>query len=169
MSVRRPIWKQRTSFSKDRNVSVTLWGPGTYEGHATPPSIALEEGKREGDTWRNTRITLTIDKCPNIIENLRIAYAKALEIQVKQTETESDVARKELAKPTDQIEYLKNIVLEGMKTGEIYPKMKLTEMAKVDEWVQDVQAQTAINQLLEEGKIRPKYDNLTLLGFTKAT
>jgi len=55
-----------------------------------------------------------------------------------------------------------------MKLGEVYPKMRLAEMAKVDDWVQEIQAQTAINQLLEQGKIRPKYDGLTLMGFTKA-
>jgi len=169
MSDRKPVWKQRTSFSKDRNVSVVLWPPGQYKDHPTPPSISIEEGKREGEVWNNSRITLTLDKAPNVIQNLQIAYAKALEIQAGQPETEAEVAQKETPKPTDQIGYLKSVILEAMKPSEVYPKMKLAEMAKVDEWVQDVQTQTAINQLLEEGKIRPKYENLTLMGFMKPT
>ena len=172
MSRRQPIWKQRVSFSKNRNVAVVLWPPGEYEGHPTPPSIILEEGRKDGETWKNTRITLTLDKAPNVIQNLQIAYAKALEIPVSDrkhdVELESEVAKRAMNKPTDEGEYLENVILEAMKPSEVYPKMKLAEMAKVDDWVQEIQAQTAINQLLEQGKIRPKYDGLTLVGFTKA-
>jgi len=169
VSDRRPVWKQRVSFSKDRNISTVVWPKGEYQGHSTPPSITLEEGRREGERWTNTRITLTLDKAPNVIQNLQIAYAKALEIEAEQPETEAEVAQRETAKPTDPVAYLKTVILEAMKPSEVYPKMKLAEMAKVDAWVQDVQVQTAINQLLEEGKIRPKYENLTLQGFTKPT
>jgi hypothetical protein len=169
MSNRRPLWKQRTSFSKDRNVAVVLWPPGQYKDHPTPPSITLEEGKREGDTWNNTRITLTLDKAPNVIQNLQIAYAKALEIEGQQPETETDVAQKEMAKPTDQTKYLKTILLEAMQLGKIYSNMDLVAMAKVDAWVTDALAQEAINELLEQGSIRPRYEGLNLQGFSKPT
>jgi len=168
MSERRPIWKQRTSFSKDRNVAVVLWPPGEYQGHPTPPSITLEEGKRDGETWSNKRITLTLDKAPNIIQNLQIAYAKALEIEGKQPRTEADVAQREIAKPTDPVGYLKTIILEAMKLDTTYPRMKLAEFANVGAWVEKVQVEQAINGLLEEGKIRPKFEALNLTGFTKA-
>lgn len=168
MSNRQPIWKQRTSFSKNRNVAVVLWPPGEYEGHPTPPSITLEEGKKEGETWKNTRITLTLDKAPNIIQNLQIAYGKALEIPIKQPEPESEVAQREAKKSTDQVPYLKSVILEAMMPNTVYPKTQLLAMAKVDEWVTDVLAQKAINGLLEQGKIRPKYEGLNLVGFQKA-
>ena len=169
MSERKPIWKQRTVFSKNRNVAVVLWPPGEYEGHSTPPSITLEEGKKEGETWKNTRITLTLDKAPNVVQNLQIAYAKALEIQREQPESEVEVAQRETKKPTDQVEYLTNVILEAMAPNTVYRKVQLLAMAKVDTWVTDVLAQKAVNQLLEEGKVRPKFENLNVVGFTEAT
>lgn len=168
MSECRPVWKQRVSFSKDRNVSVVLWPKGQYEGHPTPPSISLEEGKRDGETWKNTRITLTVDKAPNVIQNLQIAYAKALEIEKAQLETEAEVAQKEGKKPTDQIPYLKTVILEAITPNTVYPQTQLVQMAKVDNWVTDVLAQKAVNELLEEGKLRPKFEALNLAGFQKA-
>ena len=155
MSERKPLWRQRTSFSKDRNVSVVLWPPGQYKDHPTPPSISIEEGKRESGTWTNKRITLTLDKTPNIIENLRIAYGKALEIQGEQTENKAGVAQRETTKPTDQTKYLKTVLLEAMQPGKVYSNGDLVGMAKVDDWVTDTLAQKAINELLEQGKIRP--------------
>ena len=168
MSDRRPLWKQRTSFSKDRNVSVVLWPCGTFKDHPTPPSISIEEGKRDGETWNNTRITLTLDKAPNVIQNLQVAYAKALEIEAGQLETEAEVAEKETTKPTDPVAYLKTIILEAMKSGEVYPRMKLAEFGRVDDWVQDIQIQKAINALLQDGKILPKYEGLEVVGFRRA-
>lgn len=126
MGERKPVWKQRTSFSKNRNVSVVLWPPGEYEGHPTPPSITLEEGKRDGETWNNTRITLTLDKAPNVIQNLQIAYAKALELEAEQPETEAEVAERESKKPTDdEIGYLKTVIIEGMTEHTLYKKEDL--------------------------------------------
>jgi len=145
-----------------------LWPPGQYKDHPTPPSIAIEEGKRDGENWNNTRITLTLDKAPNVIQNLQIAYAKALEIQGKQPETEADVAKKEMAKPTDEVPYLKTVIMEAMTPNTVYSKVNLVEIAKVDTWVTDALAQKAVNELLESGKVRPKFDNLNLVGFTKA-
>lgn len=169
MNERKPVWKQRTSFSKDRNVSIVYWPSGEYQGHVTPPSITIEEGKRDGETWKNTRITLTLDKAPNVIQNLQIAYAKALEIQAKQPETEADVAQRETSKPTDQTEYLKTVILEAMQPAKVYSNVDLVGMAKVDAWVTDALAQKAINELLEQGKIRPKYEGVNLEGFSKPT
>lgn len=169
MSSRKPLWKQRTSFSKDRNVAVVTWPPGEYQGKPTPPSITLEEGRRDGETWKNTRIGLTLDKTPIVIQNLQIAYAKALEIQAKRPETEADAAQKEMSKPVDQTEYLKTVILEAMQPSKVYSNMDLVGMAKVDAWVTDALTQKAINELLEEGKIRPKYEGLTLKGFSKPT
>ena len=165
----KPVWKQRTVFSKDRNVAVVLWPPGEYQGHPTPPSITLEEGKRLGENWNNMRIMLTLDKAPNIIQNLQIAYAKALELEGEQPEIEMDVAQKEMTKPTDQTEYLKTILLEAMQPQKVYATIDLVAMTRVDSWVTDALAQKAINELLEEGKIRPKYDGLNLTGFSKPT
>lgn len=169
MSDRKPVWKQRTSFSKDRNVSVTLWPPGEYQGHPAPPSISLEEGKRDGETWTNTRITLTLDKTPNVIQNLQIAYAQALEIEGERPETEADVAQKEMTKPTNQVEYLKTVLMEAMQPQKVYSNIDLIDMAKVDAWVTDALAQRAVNELLEQGQIRPKYEGLNLQGFSKPT
>jgi len=150
-----------------------LWPPGTYKDHPTPPSISLEEGKRDGETWSNTRITLTLDKAPNVIQNLQIAYAKALEIPVsdgKQTvEPETEVAKRELAKPSDPIKYLKNSILETMATNTVYPRYKIIELMKQKhQWPDDLEIEQAFSQLLEEGKARPKFDNLNLVGFTKS-
>jgi len=168
MSERKPVWKQRTSFSKDRNVAVVLWPPGQYKDHPTPPSITLEEGKRDGETWTNTRITLTLDKAPNVIQNLQIAYAKALEIQGEQTKTEVTATKAESAKLADPVGYLKTVILEAMKPETLYPRMKLAIFAKVDDGVEDIQVEKAINSLLEDGKIRPKFEGLNLTGFQKA-
>ena len=168
MSDRKPVWKQRVTFSKDRNISCVVWPKGEYQGHPTPPSITLEEGKRQGESWVNTRITLTLDKAPNVIQNLQIAYAKALELQSEQPETEAEVAQRETAKPTDPVGYLKMVILEAMKPDTLYPRMKLAEFAKVDEWVEDIHIEQAINGLLEDGRIRPKFEALNLVAFTKA-
>lgn len=168
MSERRPLWKHRVTFSKDRNIAVVLWPRGQYKGHPTPPSITLEEGKRENGSWNNTRMTLTLDKLPNIVLDLQTAYQKALELQGEEPESESNVAAREMAKPTDPVGYLQTVILETMKPGETYARLKLAEFAKVDDWVQDVQVEKAINGLLEAGKIRPKFEALNLVGFTKA-
>lgn len=93
MSQRKPICKRRTTFSKNRNVAVVLWPPGEYQGHPTPPSITLEEGKKDDETWHNTRITLALDKLPNVVLDLQTAYPKALEIEEEQPETEADACR----------------------------------------------------------------------------
>lgn len=71
-------------------------------------------------------------------------------------------------KPTDQVSYLKTVILEAMTPNTVYSKTNLVEMAKVDAWVTDALAQKAVNELLESGKVRPKFDNLNLVGFTKA-
>lgn len=171
MSERRPLWKQRTSFSKDRNVAVVLWPKGEFQGHPTPPSITIEEGKRDGETWKNTRITLTLDKAPNVIQYLQIACAKALEIEGEQPEAEADVAQKEGAKPADPIQYLKASVFnEIMTPNTVYARYKIVELAKAKhDWADNVEIEQAFSQLLEEGKVRPKFDNLNLVGFLKAT
>lgn len=168
MSSRKPLWKHRTSFSKNRNVAVVLWPPGEYEGHPTPPSITLEEGKKEGDSWRNSRITLTLDKLPNVVLDLQIAHQKALEIEREQPQTEAEVAEYETKKPTDQVPYLKTVILEAMTPNTVYSKNKLVDMARVDAWVTDALTQKAVNELLEEGKVRPKFEALNLVGFQKA-
>ena len=102
MSERQPIWKKRTTFSKNRNVAVVVWPPGEYEGHPTPPSITLEEGKKKGEKWINTRTTLTLDKLPNIILDLQMAYQKALEIERESNRRRKPTSLREkwLSQPT---------------------------------------------------------------------
>lgn len=165
----KPVWKQRTTFSKNRNVAVVVWPRGEYEGHPTPPCITLEEGKKDGEKWINTRITLTLNKLPNVVLDLQTAYAIALEIEREQPTAEAEVAKKEMAKPTDPVGYLKTVIFEAMKTNAVYPRMKLAEFAKVDDWVEEIQIEQAINSLLEDGRIRPKFENLNIVGFLKAT
>lgn len=78
------------------------------------------------------------------------------------------VVQRERAKTDNPIDYLKTVILEVMKPNTMYLRMDLTKFAKVDEWVEDIQTEQAINALLEEGRIRPKFEGLTLKGFTKA-
>lgn len=169
MSERKPIWKRRTTFSKNRNVAVVVWPPGEYEGHPTPPSITLEEGKKEGETWNNSRISLTMDKLPNIVLDLQTAYQKALEIERERLEPEAEVAQRESAKPTDPVQFLKaSIFNEIMASNTVYPRYKIVDLAKAKhDWANQVEIEQAFQQLLEEGKVRPKFDNLNLVGFLK--
>ena len=74
-----------------------------------------------------------------------------------------------MAKPTDPIGYLKTVILEAMKPNKVYARMDLAEFANVDDWVQKIEVEQAINGLLEDGKIRPKYENMNLVGFLKPT
>jgi len=113
-------------------------------------------------------MTLTLDKLPNIVQDLQVAYAKALELLREEDETETEVAKKEMAKPTDQVPYLKTVILEAMTPHTVYSKVNLVEIAKVDAWVTDALAQKAVNELLESAKVRPKFENLNLVGFTKS-
>jgi hypothetical protein len=166
---RSPVWKHRIAFHKNRNVQVVLWPPGEYQGHPTNPNITIEEGayNSQRKTWQNTRITITLDKLPNVIQDLEIAYAKALEI-IEQGTTEGEVAQREMAKPTDPIEYLKLSILEIMKPSTVYPRYKVVELAKEKhDWADTVEIEQAFSQLLEEGKVRPKFKGLNLVGFTK--
>jgi len=77
-------------------------------------------------------------------------------------------AKKEMEKPTNQVPYLKTVILEAMTPHTVYSKVNLVEIAKVDAWVTDALAQKAVNELLESAKVRPKFDNLNLVGFQKA-
>jgi len=110
-------------------------------------------------------------RTPNVIANLQIAYAKALEVQNEQprVEPESEVAKREMSKPTDdEIGYLKTVIGEAMTEHTLYKKEDLMKMAHVDEWVTPDLAEKAINELLSEGKVKPKFENLNIVGFTKA-
>ena len=84
-TTRRPLWKRRTVISKTRNISVVLWPPFHGEHGVSPPSVYLSEGKNVGTSdhpvWKDTRIRLTLDKLPRIIQDLQVAYAKALEVE----------------------------------------------------------------------------------------
>lgn len=70
-------------------------------------------------------------------------------------------------RPTEPVAYLKTVIFEAMKPSQLYPRMKLAEFGKVDAWAEDALIEQAINGLLEEGKIRPKFEALNLVGFTK--
>lgn len=168
MSERRPVWKKRIIFSRNRNVSVVLWPPGEYQGRPTPPSISLEEGSYDGKNWVNTRITLTLDKAPNIIQDLGIAYAKALELQIEEEEAPSE-APTTPSKPADPITYLKASIQDLMDPNVVYARDKIVELAKTKhEWADNIEVEQAISQLLNEKKIAPKFEKLTLVGFQKA-
>jgi hypothetical protein len=73
---------------------------------------------------------------------------------------------KAVAEP-DRVAYLKTVILEAMKLGEVYARLKLVEFGKVEDFG-DIEIERAINALLEEGKIRPKFEALNLVGFLKA-
>jgi len=166
---RRPAWKHKITFHKNRNVQVVLWPPGEYKGHPTKPNVSLEEDVYDSErkTWQNTKINITLDKLPNVIQDLEIAYAKALEI-IEQGETEAPVAERETAKPADPIAYLKTSILELMAPNTVYPRYKIVELTRQKhDWADAVEVEQAFSQLLEEGKVRPKFEGLNLVGFTK--
>lgn len=147
---------------------MVLWPKGTYQGHETPPSITLEEGRRKGEEWTNKRISLTLDKAPNILLDLQVAYARALDLLTEEAPSEAEVATREFAKPTDPVGYLKTSILESIARNKVYSRQELVELAKgKHDWAETIEVEQAISRLLDEKAITPKFEKLTLVGFRK--
>lgn len=150
---------------------MVLWPPGEYHEHPTPPSIRLEEGSYDGKNWQNTRIALTLDKLPNLVQDLMIAYSKALELQASEEveEPSEEVAVTTPSKPADPVGFLMSFILKLMQPNVVYSRDKIVELVREKhDWCKVIEVEQAVQQLLYEKKIAPKFEKLTLVGFTKA-
>lgn len=94
------------------------------------------------------------------------------ELNISPTSPEKEELRKspyEISGPTNPIERLKMAILEIMIPETVHPKYQTVETTKKkNPWAETIQIEQAFHKLHEEGKIRPKYDGLTLVGFFKA-
>jgi len=86
------------------------------------------------------------------------------------------VEQKKLNEPTPTVDVstgsvanLKVALLHIMESNRAYARTDLVQIAKTNGSTEDVQIETTINGLLEDGKIRPKFEALNLVGFTKAS
>jgi len=82
--------------------------------------------------------------------------------------------QKKLSEPAPTIEEamnplasLKSTLFGAIQPNTVYARMDLVQIAQKSGWTEDVQIETAINSLMEDGKIRPKFAALNLVGFTK--
>jgi len=113
-------------------------------------------GFREWEDLLLPKFTIVADKIP----------AKLADATPPTKTTKSPQQSKQ--DPTDQVPYLKSVILEAMTPNTVYSKVNLVGVAKVEDWATDALAQKAVNELLEQGKILPKFENLQLVGFQKA-
>ena len=63
---------------------------------------------------------------------------------------------------------MKAAILETMVSDTVHPKLSIVQLMKEkNPSTEKMEIEQAFHRLLEEGKLRPKYDGLTLVGFFK--
>jgi len=67
---KKPLWSRKIPVSQQRNLNVVVWPPG---GNRKNPSIALEEGRKQEDSWNTRRIYLPLAKSWEIADRIRQA------------------------------------------------------------------------------------------------
>jgi len=67
---KKPLWSRKIPVSQQRNLNVVVWPPG---GNRKNPSIALEEGRKQGDGWETNRIYIPLAKGVELSERIKQA------------------------------------------------------------------------------------------------